>query len=202
VDSVLLIAEDDPLVARALDLYFRRHVSVAITTSLAEAEELLDRPSAWCGIIVDVSLPDGNGLDALEKFRTVNAHAPALVLSGHWSPDLINRAARSLAIYSVKPALPVNLASFLRQLETYDAGLRHQIDAIIEQYAHTRGLTQSERRLLSYAARGTSRKALADELGIAENTVKSHARSLLRKCDNAEQIGDVVREIWRRASAH
>ena len=64
---------------------------------------------------MDVTLPDGNGLDLLEEMRGGNAHAPALVVTAHCTQAFVNRAFSLGASYLCKPFLPDNLVTFAKR---------------------------------------------------------------------------------------
>jgi DNA-binding NarL/FixJ family response regulator len=197
----LLIAEDDADLAKRLTRFFARSVEVVAVRSTTEATAALAAGPRWCGALVDVNLPDGSGLDVLDAFRTIEPTAPALVLTGHCDPTLINHAQRRRAEYAVKPAEVDNLRAFLAQVSEHRVARERDVETLLDQLSTTHKLSPAERRILDVSVRGTPRKRLADELGLTDNTVKTQLRSLLRKCDDAEELGEVVRSIWERATA-
>jgi DNA-binding NarL/FixJ family response regulator len=199
VDCVL-IAEDNPVVASSLARSLGRRIPVAVARSFVEARALLAGPTMWLGGVFDVSLPDGSGLDLLDAFRAVESSAPALVLTGHCDAALINRAQRRSAEYAVKPAAPSNIRAFADRAVAHRDRREREIEVLVAGCSDHYGLSPSERKILAASARGAARKQLADDLGVSENTIKMQVKSLLRKCDDAESLGDIVREIWRRST--
>jgi FixJ family two-component response regulator len=173
---------------------------VALVSSFREAADLLAGPTTWLGAVLDVSLPDGSGLDLLDSFRSIEATAPALILTGHCDPVFINRAQRRSAEYAVKPAAPSNIQAFVDRAIAHRDRREREVEVLVVACSERYGLSPSERKILAACARGTARKQLACELGVSENTIKMQVKSLLRKCDDAEGLGDVVREIWRLAT--
>ena len=81
----LMLVEDDPLIARELTLHWRSQGWVAeLCQSLAEAQTALERAAAVCGfdlIVLDLGLPDGDGLQWLTDFRSRDRLTPVLVLT-------------------------------------------------------------------------------------------------------------------------
>jgi DNA-binding NarL/FixJ family response regulator len=201
MDSYLLLVTEKGVLSNELIGFFHSEVPIVPAHTEAEARVALTRTWQWCGAVMDLALLEGCGLELTTAFRSVAACAPVLVLSDTPSPEVVNRASACQAFHAMKPASHGNLCAFLEQIRRHDALLRHDLDAIVGRFAEEHGLTRGERRILALSVRGTSRKELAAELGVAENTVKSQTRALLRKCESAEQMGDVVREIWRRAFA-
>ena len=196
----VLIAEDNPTVAGSLARTLGRRFQVSVARSFLEASELMAAPTTWLGAVLDVSLPDGSGLDLLDTFRSIERTAPALILTGHCDAALINRAQRRSAEYAVKPAAPGNIRAFAERAVAHRERRERDVEVLVAEWSERYRLSPSERKILAASARGTARKQLAAEFGVTENTIKMQMKSLLRKCDDAEGLGDIVREIWRQAT--
>lgn len=91
-NTKILIVEDDPLIAEILQGILKSaDVDVLLADSIAQAEELLER-SAVDMIILDRKLPDGDGVELLQKLKKVPAlqKIPVLILSGRTEvPDQV-----------------------------------------------------------------------------------------------------------------
>lgn len=193
----ILIVEDDAVLARVLARRIASTCPTRIVGTIEAVRALRAEGKSWAGAIVDIRLPDGSGLDLLESLRGDGWDGPALVLTGHLAPELVNRASKLRATYVVKPAPDENLRSFLAELSR---GERNVAD-VTREYAERYRLTPGERRILELSVRGVSREAIADKIGVTENTLKTQVRSLLTKIPGAFQLGDVTRRIWSEASA-
>ena len=149
------------------------------------------------GAVIDVGLPDGDGMDLLDAFRLRWWSAPALVLTGRFEPALVNRAQRTGAEYSVKPLEFDSLDSFASRLVApRDATeVRRECAAFAKRY----GFTPSEGRILALAGDGVARDDIPVRLGLSENTVKSQVRSLLHKSGDFE-LADLVRRVLKRVA--
>ena len=64
-----LIVEDEPTLARTLARTFGRHGPVEVVHSMAAARDQLENHAEWTGVILDLILPDGYGLDLLAEIR-------------------------------------------------------------------------------------------------------------------------------------
>jgi len=191
-----LIVEDEPPLARTLGRQLERHRAVRITHSLDDARKALAEQSAWTGILLDLILPDGSGLDLLEEIRDSDSLVPVLVLTGEIERDLINRAQRLGASYVVKPASMDNIERFVRQAIAQEPVEDAEIAQRIDHLAQRIGLTRRERQLLALSVNGLSRRQLADTLGVAENTVKAQIRSLLKK-SGARSLATLAQQVLR-----
>jgi DNA-binding NarL/FixJ family response regulator len=191
-----LIVEDEPTLARALWREFRRHRYAEVVHSLADARVSLRDRDDWSGLVLDLVLPDGHGLDLLQEIRPAYPSLPVLVLTGELRPDLINKVQVHRAEYVCKPATPANLRSFIRSAlaqESIDDG---SISRRLETASLRWGLTVREAEVLALAVEGLTRRELAHNLGVMENTVKAQIRSVLRKT-GARNLSSLVQDIIR-----
>ncbi len=116
--SYVLIVDDDPLVAESLGLFFEAEEwEIARAGTIAQTRGLLDEhPRRYDLILLDVRLPDGNGLDFLEEAegRTI---APVIVISTH-ADDASRLRALGLGAedFLSKPVQPDELLALMKRL--------------------------------------------------------------------------------------
>lgn len=176
-----LIVDDEPLVQRALSSVLRRYGACSASVSAAGALSELGR--SWDGLLIDVRLKDGSGLDVLASARRRKIRAPAVVLSGRIDHEIVNRAAALDARLVSKPCGTEELAPFLA-----DVLLRKTNDrayAAAERARHRWSLSEREVDILDHALRARSREQYLALRGMAQNTYKTHVRKLLEKSDYA-----------------
>lgn len=171
-----LVVEDDPYVARALELILRRHSDVVVVGSAGEADVLLAGNSSWSGIFLDIRLPDGSGLDVLRRARVVHPHLPAMVLTGLAYAEAINSAYDLHAEYVVKPVATERIERFSRDAAAFSSRLARTVEVWAARY----GLSEAEGDVLVRAAAGQSRQNIAGARGSSELTVKKHVGNILR----------------------
>jgi DNA-binding NarL/FixJ family response regulator len=134
-------------------------------------------------VLLDLRMPQMDGLTCLTKIRKEFPDMKVAMLSVSQDPELIQTALkRGANAYIVKSIDPDDLAGALRQaLEgnvfttagiTEDPGERAAKDA---------GLTERELGIIRAVARGLSNEAIAKELWVAEQTVKFHLTNIYRK---------------------
>ena len=143
-------------------------------------------------ILLDVHLPGGGGLSVIEGVRKVRPDASFLALSVSDAAEDVIAIIRSGARgYVTKSISPTELAAAVRRVHEGDAvfsprlagfvldafagSVQAQIDPELDQ------LTQREREVMRYIARGYSYKEVARELHISTKTVESHVSAVLRK---------------------
>ena len=134
-------------------------------------------------VLLDLRMPQMDGLTCLTKIRKEFPDMKVAMLSVSQDPELIQTALkRGANAYIVKSIDPDDLAGALRQaLEgnvfttagiTEDPGERAAKDA---------GLTERELGIIRAVARGLSNEAISKELWVAEQTVKFHLTNIYRK---------------------
>jgi DNA-binding NarL/FixJ family response regulator len=187
--EAILLVEDDALARAAIARLLKGVVDVVGASTIAEARVAL-RTRAWGGFVVDVTLPDGNGLDLLAEMRVGNARVPALVVTEHCTQAFVNRAFSLRASYLCKPYPPRDLVSFAKRSVAGEVSLGAGLSEAVERLAERHGLTTREVEFVSASMRGVAPKELVSALGISMNTYKSQVRKALRKM-GASSLGEV-----------
>ena len=134
-------------------------------------------------VLLDLRMPQMDGLTCLAKVRKEFPDIKVAILSVSQDPELIQTALkRGASAYIVKSIDPEDLAAALRQAidgnvfttagVTEDPGERAARDV---------GLTERELVIVRAVARGLSNEAIAKELWVAEQTVKFHLTNIYRK---------------------
>jgi DNA-binding NarL/FixJ family response regulator len=134
-------------------------------------------------VLLDLRMPQMDGLTCLAKIREDFPKVSVAMLSVSQDPELIQTALkRGASAYIVKTVDPDDLAAALRQAMdgnvfttvgvSEDSGERAAKDA---------GLTERELVIVRAVARGLSNEAIAKELWVAEQTVKFHLTNIYRK---------------------
>src|ERR687891_2268434 len=134
-------------------------------------------------VLLDLRLPDMNGLACLDAIRKRYPEVKVVVLSAFSDPEHIQAAfQRGATAYIVKSVNPVDLPSAIRQAldQTVYQGVR-VIGDVSEKAGEGIGLTEREMSMLKALARGLSNQAISREFWITEQTVKFHLTNIYRK---------------------
>ncbi len=188
-----LVVEDYAPLAQTLASAARCVGDVRVAMTVGDGFSKLAERRDWAGFIIDIMLPDGNGLDVLERARDLGCEAPALVLSAHQEKRFINRAFALNGRYLVKPADPLRILSFLS-----DAARIVHSGRAIEEWEHLYSLTKTEVAILRAAAEGSHRDQLAFERGIDTITLKTHVHNLLKKTGDPSLLAAAARLLRDR----
>ena len=136
-------------------------------------------------VLLDMRMPQMDGLTCLTKIRKEFPEMKVAMLSVSQEPSLIQSALkRGASAYIVKTVDPDDLAAALRQAVDgtvfTTAGVS---DDPGERAAKEAGLTERELVIVRAVARGLSNEAIAKELWVAEQTVKFHLTNIYRKLE-------------------
>lgn len=189
-----LIVDDDPADARTIARVFGRYRPVQIVESVAEARSALEAQQVWAGVVLDVVLPDGSGLDLLAVLRGLHPLLPVLVLTGRFEPKVANRAQALRAECVFKPATLENFTTFINGALAVDSATNDRVARTVSELALRLALPAREMNVLAFAVAEVPRAAMSAELGISENTLKSQIKSLLKKTGHSS-LNDLARDV-------
>ena len=176
-----LVVEDDPQTAQSVARVLERCRRTVMAFTLERALGLLAQSRDWTGAVIDLGLPDGSGMTAVEFVRDRSPLMPVLVLTGSNDRISINQAHSLRAEFVCKPATEVDLDRFARRAVTFERVPDERLAELVDGLCQRKALTPRESEILAAAMADVSRAALLEQLGISENTLKSQVRRLLRK---------------------
>ncbi len=176
-EARFLVLEDHPATARGLARQVRAHGLPVVAGSVQEAIRALDDGGRWSGLLLDVGLPDGSGLDVLAHDRKTHPTTPALVLTGDTERETINTAHGLGAAYHVKPVELKVVERFL--VHAIETGFAARVERVIQAWMDRYNLSPAGADVLRRAALGDDRGAIASGRHAAESTVKHQIANIL-----------------------
>jgi len=196
----VLLVDDHALIRQALRSVFadvRPQAGVLDAVGRAQALEQAELHSDLALIVLDLALPDGNGLNLLIELRARLPSAVVVVLSATSDPGTVAKALRlgaqgfipKSAPYAVMiAALQLVLAGGIYVPAEILAAVRDAVpDDLLAVSPTDHGqefgnlaLTERQREVLALLVQGKSNKLICRELQIAEPTVKNHITAILK----------------------
>ena len=194
----ILLADDHEIVRRGLRALLEKHEGWEVCGEASDGREAMEKalqlkPDV---VIVDIGMPNLNGLDAARQILAMIPEARILILTVHDSEQMVREVlatgARGFLLKSDAGRDLVAAVEALEQRQTFftskvaqmmvDGYLRPNGDTIFStngQYV----LTPREREVIQLVAEGKSTKEIATALGLSVKTAETHRTNLMRKLD-------------------
>jgi FixJ family two-component response regulator len=199
---VVFVVDDDVSVRESLELLVRSAGWQPET--FESAQEFLNRPRARTPscLVLDVRLPDLNGLDLQERVSSERADMPIIFVTGFGNVPMTVKAMKAGAVeFLTKPFQDEVLLSAIEQaLDRSKTALarKSEMSALRDRYA---SLSRREQEVMTLVVCGLLNKQVGYELGISEITVKAHRGRVMRKME-AASLADLVNMAARLGIAH
>lgn len=195
-DPLVLFVDDDPVVQKAIGTFMStmgyRHESAA---SCKEAVALLEAKPFSCAI-VDLGLPDGNGLTLLPQIQKLHPWCVPIILSGDGSPSTIVDTVRAGAFdYLVKPADINTFGVVLERALHHHKAIRER-DTLLQDLRRERGLLNSR---IAEATADLQRDAVRIELA---NTRQKILLQLSKMSDESDTEEGLLQNLCDQLCQH
>lgn len=195
-DQIVFVVDDDERIRDAVGELLAAHGIAAVGFESAGDYVAARKPDVAACLILDVELPDINGLD-LQRQIAEGDHPPIVFVTGHGDIPSSVRAIKHGAVdFLTKPFSEADLMAAVQAAIDQDRAQRSEraeLGALQERY---RGLTPRERQVLPLVVSGLLNKQAAAELGISEVTLQIHRRNVMQKMA-AASLADLVRMAER-----
>lgn len=191
-DHIVFVVDDDFRVREALhDLLSSAHLSVVTFASAAEYIGF-PKPDLPTCLVLDVELPDINGLD-LQSQIAAEQHPQIVFLTGHGDIPSSVRALKAGAVdFLTKPFAESALMRAIHAAIAQDREARLSRARLATLQQRFAALTPREREVLPLVVSGFLNKQAAAELGISQVTLQIHRGKIMRKME-AGSLAELVR---------
>jgi len=181
-EAIVYVVDDDVSVRESLELLIAS-AGWRVRT-FASAQEFLghSRAAVPCCLVLDVSLPDLNGLELQRQIAAAHTELPIVFVTGHGDIPMSVRAMKAGAIEFLTK--PFNDEAMLTAIDTAvqrsAVALRREMElkTLRNSYA---SLSRREREVMALVVSGLLNKQVGGKLGISEITVKAHRGKMMRK---------------------
>lgn len=195
VQLSVLVIDDHESVRAGIKVALSRagHICVGEASSVSEARAQIAHTNPQV-IVVDLSLPDGNGLEIVRWARSISNRIGIVVLTLNPAQDFLLTVMKSGASAFVEKSAP--LAELISAIEhSHVAPLSFSAQGItraIKKDHEANALTMREMQVLERLSGGLSASDIGRELFITEATVKTHLASIYRKLDSKNRIQAII----------
>jgi two-component system, NarL family, response regulator LiaR len=208
----ILLVEDHVIVRESIRQSLERKPNFRVVGEASDGEEAVKmaqklKPDV---IIMDISMPKLNGIDATKQIKAVQPSSAILVLSAYdYEQYIFPLLAAGAAGYLLKDVNSRELAEAIETVHRGESVLHPSVARkVLQRFKHTgehpgeeadKILTEQELTILKMAAKGMNNKNIADELSISIRTVESHLASIFAKLgvgSRTEAVIQAMRQGW------
>ena len=197
----ILLADDHTIVRQGLKLILSAHADLAVIGEAANGREAVDlaeklKPDI---VLMDVAMPELNGIEATRRMVAANPRIKVLVLSMHkeavYVREILKAGARG---YILKDAIDTELLNAVRSVAKGDGYISPAVSgALLNDYRKDVTdpvdlLSGREREVLQLIAEGKTNKEIATHLNLSVYTIDSHRGKIMEKL-NLHSTGELVR---------
>ena len=191
-DQLVMIVDDDYRVREGIQELLRAAGVCSVALGSAAEYRTYPKPDVPACLILDVELPDINGLD-LQRQLAEGYHPPIIFVTGHGDIPSSVRAIKAGALdFLTKPFSDTELLRLVHAALAQDREQRARQADLDHLRQRFHSLTPREREVLPLVVSGLLNKQAAARLGISEVTLQIHRTNVMRKME-AASLADLVR---------
>jgi DNA-binding NarL/FixJ family response regulator len=194
----ILVADDHDLIRRGVRNLLLSHAGWEICGEATTGREAVTKSQELEPdvVILDIGMPDMNGLEAASRIRKASANTEILILSVHYSDQLVREIVDAgIRGYIVKSDSDRDLIIAVETLANHKPFFAPRVTEVIFGSFNTGGpvktvpdlirerLTAREREIVQLIAEGKSSKEVASLLGISFKTAETHRANVMRKLE-------------------
>jgi two-component system, NarL family, invasion response regulator UvrY len=204
----IIVADDHAVVRQGVKQILAAEADMRVVGEAANFGDTLQavQDREWDVLVLDYSMPGGNGLQVLKKIQKLHPKRPILILSMHPEEAIAISALRAgaagyISKESASEELPLAIRTAVGGNKYISASLAQKLALELE--AGSKGLpheslSHREYRVMWLLASGKSITGIAEELGLSPNTVSTYRVRILKKL-KADSNADLVRYAVKHA---
>ena len=196
----VLVVDDHPIMRSGLRGEIDAQADMQVVAEASEGNEAIElfrvhRPDVT---LMDVRMPGLGGIEAIEVLRKEFPNARFVILTTAAGDIIALRAFKAGAVgYLLKNLLRTELIDTIRLVHSGRRRIPPEVAREMAEHAADDSLSQRELDVLRAVSQGQANKIIASELGISENTVKNHVKSILSKLDASDRTDAAIIAIRR-----
>jgi DNA-binding NarL/FixJ family response regulator len=196
----VLSVDDHPLLREGLAAVINHQADMRMVAQASTAREGIQqfREHQPDVTLMDLRLPDQSGIDAMIAIRSESPDARIVMLTTFEGDVEIQRAlAAGARGYVLKNMPPQELVDVVRQVHAGRKRIPPQVAVHLAEHVGDESLTAREVEVLALVAQGNRNRDIAEQLRIAEETVKVHVKHLMEKLGASDRTAAVAIGVRR-----
>jgi FixJ family two-component response regulator len=195
--STVFLLDDEPGMLKALTRLLKAEGFTVQAFTSAKAFLESYRPETLSCLVLDVAMPELNGLELQERLTRSGVLVPIVFLTGHGDIPMSVQAIKAGAMdFLTKPVKDSDLLRAVRAALQRAAEQRELISEIASLRRRYSNLTPRETEVMTRVVAGQLNKQIAADLGTGEHTIKVHRARVMEKM-GVESLADLVRAAER-----
>jgi len=148
--------------------------------------------------VLDLRLPDMSGIDIAKSLKESDPEAKLMILSSFRQEEDVHRAFEAGVLgYLSKDASSPELLEAIREVASGRRWVPARVSQLLAKHASENHLSKRETEILALIANGMANKEIGAHLGLAENTIKNHVKSILAKLSARDRTHAVTEGLKR-----
>lgn len=206
----LLLADDHEMMRQGLRALIAREADFAVVAEAENGQETLEsaRKCAPHVVVMDVAMPDLNGIEATRKLLAANSGIKVVALSGHANREFVREMLKAGAsAYVLKSRAYKDLVLAIHEVMEGKTYLSPDVArGVVDEYVGSASssskhpafvvLTNREREALQLISEGRSTKEVADSLNVSVKTIETHRRNIMEKL-NLYSVAEITKYAIR-----
>jgi DNA-binding NarL/FixJ family response regulator len=196
----VLCVDDHPLIREGIAMVIKSQTDLELVAEAPNGQSAIQlfrefRPDVT---LMDLRLPDTNGIDAMIAIRAEFPDAKVIILTTFEGDVEAKRALQSGARgYMLKTSPPKDLAETIRQVHAGKRRIPPEIASNLAEHVSDESLSEREIEVLRQVANGNGNREIGKILFISEETVKAHLKHILEKLDANDRTQAVTIALRR-----
>jgi len=191
----ILVVDDHPVLRDGVAALLENQTDMVLAGEAGNGSEALERyrqlrPDVT---LMDLQMPGMNGVEAIGAIRAVNPQARIIVLTTYAGDAQAVRALKAGAAgYLLKSSLRTELVDAIHDVHRGQRHVHRDVAGEIAMHVADEPLSEREIAILRLVSVGQANKQIASKLGLSEETVKGHLKSIFAKLDVADRTHAVT----------
>lgn len=184
------ITDDHDLFRSGIAMLLEKSNTIEVVHQTASVEELLNKleESEVNICLLDISMNETNGLEALLLLKKSHPSIRSIVLTMHNEGQYVVQAIRNGAYgYLLKDCGPEELTEAIEQVfngkKYFNKDVSHLMIEAVNIESNTQKISKREKEVLKLVAQGLTTKEIADQLFVSKRTIETHRSNILKKLD-------------------
>ncbi|CAN7506364.1 response regulator [Duganella sp. LjRoot269] len=196
----VMIADDHPLLRSGIAAVLSADPKFSVVAEAGDGDGAIEQYKRFRPDItlMDVQMPGRNGIEATTAIRSLNPQARIIILTTYAGDERVARGLKAGASgYLLKNLARTDLSSYIVAVHAGQWQLSRQVASSLANNFQQDTLSKRELEVLRYVADGNSNRRVADRLGLSEDTIKAHMKTILHKLDARDRTHAVTIAMHR-----